>query len=191
MRLVVDSAHFTCPVVCPPAGKRLERCELGLPTAAVDSEGGTEAGTYLPATSTAATGKHCYRDSGVFFFCILVTSRQLHRHHRSRVSCGKGGSLNFSVQWHASWGPRGTGSSSHGKILAAGLQPRNCALSGSSYSCCLPIPHLTVFGRGSSLPGGVWWHYPSALPVISLPPNFLVSTFQLHKIIRWDLFPAV
>ena len=64
----MDSAHFTCPVVCPPAGKRLERCELGLPTAAVDSEGGTEAGTYLPATSTAATGKHCYRDSGVFFF---------------------------------------------------------------------------------------------------------------------------
>lgn len=98
MRVVVDSAHFTCPVVCPPAGKRLERCELGLPTAAVDSEGGKEAGTYLPATYTEAFGKRC-TDSGVFFFfCILVTSRQLHRHHRSRVSYGKGGSLNFSVQ---------------------------------------------------------------------------------------------
>lgn len=123
--------------------ERPERCELGLSTAAADSEGGKEAGTYLPVTFTAATGKHCCRDSGAFyFFFILVTSRQLHRHHRSRVSCGKGGSLNCSVQRLASWGPRGTGSSSHGKFLAAGLQPRNWALSGSSYSCCLPIPHL-------------------------------------------------
>ena len=69
MRVVVDSAHFTCPVVCPPAGKRLERCELGLPTAAVDSEGGKEAGTYLPATYTEAFGKRC-TDSGVFFFFL-------------------------------------------------------------------------------------------------------------------------
>ena len=77
----------------PPAGKRLERCELGLSTAVVDSEGGKEAGTHLPATFTVATGKHCCRDSGVFcgfFFCILVTSRQLHRHHRSRESAWEG-----------------------------------------------------------------------------------------------------